>query len=399
MPKAATPPAGGPLAGVRILDLSSVMMGPYATQLLGDMGADVIVVEQAAGDKNRFMGQGPHPQLSGIALNLLRNKRDLCLDLKDPRGREACLRLAATCDVLVTNLRPGALGRLGLGYDEVSARAPRIVYCQAHGYPSDSEDADLPAFDDVIQAASGMADLMRRVCGEPLLAPSILADKVCGLTIAYAVCAALFARTAAGTGQYIEVPMVDTMRAFVLAEHGAGAIADPPQAAAGYNRILTGERRAKRTADGWIHVMPYSEQNWRDILTAGGRPELVTHPALATIQLRHEHSAWLYQLLAELLPAKTTAEWLAFCAEHDIPATEVASLDTLVAGLPELDHPVAGRYRTVPFPARFSDGLPGVRRGAPLIGEHNEELLAEAGYSPGETADLIAAGVVRSPDG
>jgi crotonobetainyl-CoA:carnitine CoA-transferase CaiB-like acyl-CoA transferase len=398
MRKAANPPAGGPLAGVRVLDLSSVMMGPYATQLLGDMGADVILVEQAAGDKNRSMGEGPHPQLSGIALNLLRNKRDICLNLKDPRGREACLRLAATCDVLVTNLRPGALRRLGLGYDDVAASAPAIVYCQAHGYPSDSPAADLPAFDDVIQAASGMADLMRRVCGLPLLAPSILADKVCGLTIAYAVCAALYARAASGRGQYVEVPMIDTMRAFVLAEHGAGAISDPPQAAAGYNRILTDMRRAKRTADGWIHVMPYSEQNWRDILTAAGRPELVSHPALATIRLRHEHSAWLYQLLEELLPAKTTAEWLAFCAQRDIPATEVASIDALVGDLTELDHPVAGRYRTVPFPVRFADGLPGVRRGAPLIGQHNEELLGEAGYQPAEIASLVAAGVARSPE-
>src|SRR3984957_2304881 len=379
MPKAPKPPAGGPLAGVRVLDLSSVMMGPYATQLLGDMGADVIVVEQAAGDKNRFMGQGPHPQLSGIALNLLRNKRDICLDLKDPRGREACLRLAATCDVLVTNLRPGALRRLGLSYEEVAARAPRIVFCQAHGYRSDGPDADLPAFDDVVQAASGMPDLMQRVCGAPLLAPSILADKVCGLTIAYTVCAALYARAASGAGEYVEIPMVDTMRAFVLAEHGAGAISEPPQDGAGYNRILTDTRRAKRTADGWIHVLPYSERNWRDILTAGGRPELISHPALATIQLRHEHSAWLYQLLEEMLPAKTTAEWLAFCAQRDIPATEVASIGELVSALPELDPPVAGRYRTVPFPVRFAGGLPGVRRGAPLIGQHNEELLSEAG--------------------
>jgi crotonobetainyl-CoA:carnitine CoA-transferase CaiB-like acyl-CoA transferase len=397
MPTASSRPLDGPLAGVRVLDLSSVMMGPYATQLLGDMGADVIVVEQASGDKNRFMGKGPHPQLSGISLNLLRNKRDICLDLKDARGREACLRLAGTCDVMVTNLRPGALRRLRLEYDDVAPRAPQIVYCQAHGYPSDSADADRPAFDDVVQAASGMADVMSRVCGAPLLAPTILADKVCGITIVYAVCAALYSRAASGLGQHLEVPMIETMRAFVLTEHGAGAIGDPPQDTAGYSRILTGTRRAKQTADGWIHVMPYSEQNWRDILTAGGRTDLLPHPALATIQLRHENSAWLYQLLEEILPERRTADWLAFCAEHDIPATEVAGIDSLVSDLGELDHPVAGRYRSVPFPVRFSAGLPGVRRSAPLIGEHNEELLREAGYSPEEIASLAAANIARRP--
>lgn len=389
--------ATGPLAGVRVLDLSSVMMGPYATQLLADMGAEVIVVERDRGDKNRYMGRGPHPQLSGIAMNLLRNKRDICLDLKDPRGREACLRLAATCDVFVTNLRPGPLRRLGLAYSEVAARRSDIVYCEAHGYATDSPDADRPAYDDVIQAASGMVDLMQRVSGEPLLTPSILADKVCGFTIAYAVCAGLFARARSGAGAHIEVPMVDTMRSFVLAEHGAGAVAEPPQAGAGYPRILTGMRRAKRTADGWIHVMPYSEENWRDILVAGRRADLVGHPAMATIQLRHENSAWLYGLLEEMLPQRTTAEWLEICERHQIPATEIASIDGLVAGLELREHPVTGSYRSIPFPVRFSGGLPGVRRDAPLIGEHNEELLAEAGYAEAEIADLVGAGVARRP--
>jgi crotonobetainyl-CoA:carnitine CoA-transferase CaiB-like acyl-CoA transferase len=390
-------PAGGPLAGIRVLDLSSVMMGPFATQLLADMGAEVIIVERDVGDKNRYMGRGPHPQLSGIAMNLLRNKRDICLDLKDPRGREACLRLAATCDVFVTNLRPGPLRRLGLSYDDIKSERPDVVYCEAHGYPSDSPDADKPAYDDVVQAASGMADLMRRVAGAPLLAPSILADKVCGLTIAYAVCAALVVRAQSGLGQHIEVPMVETMRSFVLAEHGAGAIAEPPQAGPGYPRILTSMRSAKRTADGWIHVMPYSEKNWADILVNGGRADLVGHPAMATIQLRHENSGWLYGLLEEMLATRSTAEWLEICRRHEIPAVEVASLEGLVADLTELDHPVAGRYREIPFPVRFSHGRSGVRRAAPLIGEHNEELLAEAGYGADEIAMLAADRVVRRP--
>ena len=237
----------GPLAGVRVLDLSSVLMGPAATRTLGDLGADVIFVEPAKGDRNRTMGSGPVDEFSGIALNLLRNKRSISVDLKQSRGRQAFLDIAATCDVMITNLRPGPLRRLGLHYEAVRDVRNDIVFCRAHGYPSSSEQANAPAYDDIIQSASGVGDLFRRMGAEPMLLPSLVADKVCGLTIANSVTAALFHKAQTGQGQCIEIPMVDVMRAFVLTEHGSGAISEPPVADAGYARILTPERRPQPT--------------------------------------------------------------------------------------------------------------------------------------------------------
>ena len=218
----------GPLSGVRVLDLTTVVMGPYATQVLGDLGADVIVVEGTTLETNRVMGPGPHPQLSGTSLNLMRNKRSLRLDFKLAEGREALLRVAATCDVVITNVRPSALRRAGLRYEDVAARHPDIVYCEAHGWPTDSERTDDPAYDDVIQAGTGVADAFRRQTGSPSLVPTIFVDKLCGLTIAYAVIAALFRRERTGRGERIEVPMSEAAAAFVLVEHGAGAIPEPP---------------------------------------------------------------------------------------------------------------------------------------------------------------------------
>ena len=223
---------GGPLADVRVLDLTSVVMGPFATQILGDLGAQVTTVEDVHGDTNRTMGFGPHPQFSGVSLNLLRNKRNISLNLRHPDGLEACLRLAEQADIVITNLRPGSLRRLGLDYESVRARSPKVIYCQAQGWPTDSPDADKPAYDDVVQSAAGMAALFELRDGEPAIAPTIMADKLSGLTIVYGVLAALHHRDRTGEGQRLEVPMVEAMRAFVLAEHASAAVQVPPQAIA-----------------------------------------------------------------------------------------------------------------------------------------------------------------------
>ena len=232
----------GPLDGIRVLDLTSVIMGPYATQIMGDLGADVISIEEAHGDTNRAMGLGPHRQLSGVSLNLLRNKRNVCVDLKTEEGRALFLDIGATADVVVTNLRPGPLRRLRLTYDDVRAVRPDVVFCEARGYREDSVKAEDPAYDDVIQAGSGMADVIEKVTGEPRVVPSIIADKVCGLTIVYAVLAALVHRERTGEGQRIEVPMLDAMQSFMLVEHAAGATTVPPVAPAGYGRVLSVHR-------------------------------------------------------------------------------------------------------------------------------------------------------------
>src|SRR5262249_645284 len=252
------------------LVLTSVVVGPLATQILGDRGADVIALESRDGDINRSMSSGPVPGLSGVSLNLLRNKRNIAIDISRPQGRAALLRIAAGCDVFVTNLRPASLARAGLDYADVAAVRHDVVYCQASGFPSDSAQANDKAFDDVIQAASGVPDLMRLAGLPPALVPMLLADKGCGLVIAYPIIAALFHRERTGRGQHLEVPMIDAMRAFTLVEHGGSAISLPPRGPAGYPRILTRLRAAAATSDGWIALQPHHQRQWNALVRAAG---------------------------------------------------------------------------------------------------------------------------------
>ncbi len=384
----------GPLAGIRVLDLTSVIMGPYATQILGDLGADVIWVEDAKGDTNRYMGAGPDPLMSGVALNILRNKRNIGLDLKAPGGREAFLRIAATCDVVVTNLRPGPLARLRLTYDDVRAVRPDIVFCQAQGWPTDSPDADLPAYDDIVQTATGFGDIFERANGRPAMVPSIVADKVSGLTIAYTIMAALFHRERTGEGQRVEVPMVEAVSAFMLVEHGAGAIPEPPLTPAGYPRILTPHRRPHRTTDGWIAILPYSNRHYRDLFTAGGRPELMDDERMRSERSRIVHADWLYSTVAEIVQHDTTARWSEFCRSHDIPSSPVVRLSEMVEALPIEHHERFGPYRRTGFGSRFSATPASVRSHAPMRGQHDEQILTEAGLSPEEIAALRAGGAI-----
>jgi crotonobetainyl-CoA:carnitine CoA-transferase CaiB-like acyl-CoA transferase len=382
--------ASGPLDGVRVLDLTSIVMGPLATQILGDLGADVITVEDPRGTLSRVMTAGPHPQLSGVALNLLRNKRNVVLDLKTTEGRDAFLSIAATAQVVVTNLRPATLERLRLTYEDVAAVQPDIVYCQAQGYPSDSPAANAPAYDDVIQAGTGLPDAFRRFSGEPLFAPTLMADKVSGLIIAYAVLAALLHRERTGEGQRVEVPMVDVMTAFMLVEHAGAATARPPQGEPGYQRILNPERKPQRTKDGWVSVLPYTTRNFEDIFRAGGRDDLAEDDRIHSARSRLQHADALYREVAAILTQRTTDEWLEFCAASDVPASAIPTLDQMVDDLAEDDHPVVGRYKVIPQPVRFSRMRgPVVRRPAALSGQHTDEVLAEV-------ADLVR---LPAPDG
>ena len=388
------PQPTGPLVGVRVLDLTSVVMGPYATQILGDLGADVITVEPGRGETNRAMGAGPSRQFSGVSLNLLRNKRNIAVDIKHPEGRKVILDIAATCDVFVTNLRPGALGRAGLTYGDVVAVRPDVIYCQAQGYPSGSSRQDEPAYDDVIQAETGIADAAARVGGTPQVAPTIMADKVCGLTIAYSILAALYRRAITGEGDRVEVPMVDTVTSFILVEHGSAAIPRPPLGPAGYPRILTPHRRPWPTKDGWIMVLPYTREHYDSVFGATGRTDLLGDERYATGRARIANSGFLYDQVGRMLVERTTEEWLSFFREHDIPAGAVGSLNDLVDQLPEGDHPSAGRYKVIPPPVRFDHSPQNVRRHAPRIGEHTDEVLLEAGYDQAEVAALRASGAL-----
>jgi crotonobetainyl-CoA:carnitine CoA-transferase CaiB-like acyl-CoA transferase len=390
--------ATGPLDAIRVLDLTSVVMGPLATQILGDLGADVITVESRDGDINRTMSSGPVRGLSGVSLNLLRNKRNVTIDISRPEGRSALLRIAAGCDVFVTNLRPASLQRARLEYADIAAVKPDVIYCQATGFASDSDEADKPAFDDIVQAASGVPDLMRLSGLPPVLVPMLLADKVCGLVIAYAIIAALFHRERTGQGQRVEVPMIDAMRAFALVEHGGSAIPVPPRGPAGYPRILTPLRATAATADGWIALQPHRDEQWTALVRAAGLDDLAGDPRLSTRSLWRD-PGFGYTTLSRVLITKTTAEWLTFCAEHGIPAAQVARLDEVIAALPESEHPEAGTYKMIPPPTRFSATPASVRRPAPLPGQHTTEVLAQAGLSRAEIDQLAEAGILRQRDG
>jgi crotonobetainyl-CoA:carnitine CoA-transferase CaiB-like acyl-CoA transferase len=389
---------GGALAGVRILDLTSVVMGPFATQVLADLGADVICVEASGGDPVRFYGYGRHPQLSGVALTALRNKRNVTLNLKAERGREAFLRIAATCDVVITNLRPAPRKRLGLSYEDVREVNPEIIYCHAQGWSIDSGRADDPAYDDVIQAASGMAQAFIMQNGKPALAPIAIADQVSSLTIVYSVLAALFHRQRTGQGQCIEVPMIDSMEAFVLFMHGKDAIPQPPFGAPGYERLASPLRAPLPTRDGFLQLVLYTRDNWIDFFVAGGVMNAADDERLRTPVMRNQHYGQLYAEMAEILKTRTTADWVAWCEAHGVANSSVVTMEELIDKYPIVEHPVAGPYKQIPFPVRFSETPVEHRRHAPLPGQHNAEVLAEVGYSDQDIEEVKAAGGLLEGD-
>ena len=383
-----------PLDGVRIIDMSSVVMGPFATQLLADLGADVIAIEDRRGDTNRSMGAGPHPQLSGVSLNLLRNKRSIGLDVRTDAGHEALGRLVATADVFVTNLRPGSRRRARITHADLQAFRPDLVYCAAAGYPTDDPRADAPAYDDVIQAGAGFPELFERIDLPPVFTPTLVADKTVGLMIANVVLAALFRRERSGEGSDISIAMAEVMRAFVLAEHGAEAVPEPQLGRPGYPRILNANRRPQRTADGLISVLPYEEHHYEAIFRHGGREDLLDDPRLESRRTRIANGASLYRDVADIIRTRTTAEWVEIGRESGIPMSALSSLDDLVDELPVAEHPHAGSYRVIPPMTGETPSAATVRRPAPLQGEHNREVLAEVGYSDEQIAELEAADIL-----
>jgi crotonobetainyl-CoA:carnitine CoA-transferase CaiB-like acyl-CoA transferase len=395
----------GPLRGVRVADLSTAVMGPLATRMLGDLGAEVIKVEPPEGDFPRHFTPARTPGLSGFWLNLNRNKRSIVLDLKQPDGREAFLDLIATCDVFVTNLRSRALEALAIGYDDLVRVRPDLVYCSGRGFGRGGPYADKAAYDDVIQAASGLASLFARVGDEPAYVPAIIGDKVAALHITQAVLAALFRRAQTGEGDYVEVPMAEALAAFNLVEHLNGHAFEPALGSFGYGRLMSPGRRPLRAADGWVCVMPYSDANWRAFFTFAGRPELADDPRFASINARVDNISELFALLHDLVARRTIEEWMKFCDDASIPAAPVVDLEhaaddphfAAVGLFESVEHPTEGRYRYVTDPVTFTSGTAGLWRHAPALGEHTAEVLAEIGYEPERIAHLIDGTVEPDP--
>jgi len=387
-----TPRRTGPLAGVRVLDLTAVVLGPLATQILGDFGADVIKLEPPVGDLMRANGVSRQRGMSSIFLAINRNKRSLAIDLKRPEGLAAVLRLLPTVDVLVHNMRTAAIERLGLGHSACTALNPRLIYCVATGFGEDGPDAGKPAFDDVIQAACGLAGLIGLTegsAGTPDYVPSLIADKTTGLALANAVLAALYERTQSGLGQYVEVPMFETMVAFTLAEHLGGRTFEPALGPAGYARLLAGGRKPAPTRDGHVALLPYTGEHWRKFFARVGRADLVDKYNVDDRHARNARVKELYADMATITRTLGTAELLALCAELDIPATRIHTIDELpehphlkAVGLfqPQV-HPSVGPIVAVRPTTRFARTPAELALPAPTLGQHSAEVLREAGLS------------------
>jgi crotonobetainyl-CoA:carnitine CoA-transferase CaiB-like acyl-CoA transferase len=386
----------GPLDGVRVLDLSSVVLGPMATQVLADMGADVIKIESPEGDLMRANGVVETPGMSSIFLALNRNKRSVVLDLKEEGARDTLRRLIPTVDVIVHNMRVSAIERLGFGYDTARKLNPEIVYCAATGFGQEGPHRDKPAFDDIIQAACGFVGAASISRDEPDYLPSLIADKTTGLAVANAVMAALFYRERHGKGQYVEVPMLETMAAFVLTEHMGGMTFPGATTKAGYARLLEGGRKPVRTRDGWMSLLPYTAKHWKAFFHEVDRDDLGERYNIASRRERNAHIKVLYAHLRELAPERTTAQWMTLCEELDIPATPIYALDDLpshpqlsaVGLFEESMHPSVGAIRQIRPTARFGGTPTSIRRHAPSLGQDTAEVLREAGFSEAEIESI-----------
>ena len=390
----------GPLSGVRILDLTSVVAGPLATQMLGDMGADVIKIEAPEGDAPRHTGPARSPGMAALFMGLNRSKRSLVLDLKIDAAKDALWRLIATADVLVHSMRPQAIGRLGFGHAAVCAKNPRLVYAALHGYRDGGPYSGQPAYDDVIQGQSGIAALMAQVAGEPRYAPMILADKTCALSIAGAISAALFARERTGRGQFVEIPMFEQMVAFVLGEHLFGHNFVPPLGTLGYTRVTAPWRRPYKTKDGYLCMMAYTQAHWRKFWSMVGKPEMMSDPRFDSIASRAKNVVAIYELASQCIADKTTDEWLARLRELEIPAARMSNLDDLFTD-PQLaasgffkraNHPSEGEILYTDLPVRFGGASSTSKRLQPRLGEHSFEVLREAGFKEAEIQALAASG-------
>jgi crotonobetainyl-CoA:carnitine CoA-transferase CaiB-like acyl-CoA transferase len=375
----------GPLHGIRVVDLTTVGMGPYATQILGDMGADVIKVESPAGDAFRDIAPARHAGMGAAFLALNRNKRSIVLDLARAADREILLTLLETADVFVCNLRPQSLERLSLDYESLRGRFPRLIYCGVYGFSERGPYAGRPALDDIVQAMSGLAALQGYNAGAPAYVNSIVADKIGGLTAAGSIAMALAERATSGAGQAIEVPMFELMVSFNLVEHLAGATFPSSDDGLGYERVLAPERRPYRTRDGYISLLPYTTAQWQRFFRLAGRPELAEHHELVDATARSRTINRWYSILAEMVTLRSTAEWLELLKEADVPMAAVAGLDDLlhdphlraVGIVTEHTHPTEGEIRTVGIPVTFSRTPGSIRRLAPRLGEHNDEIRAE----------------------
>lgn len=390
----------GPLKGIRVLDLTAVVLGPFATQMLGDWGADVIKVEGIGGDTARNSGVFRNRGMASVFLQINRNKRSIALDLKSKGGKEVLRRLIPTMDVLVSNIRPEGMRRLGFGYETCKALNPRLIYAVATGFGQDGPWRARPAFDEIIQAASGFASAMGSD-DEPQFVPSLAADKLTGMAMVSAVCAALYQRERSGEGQLVEVPMLETLTAFNSVEMMGGMSFEPSLGEPGYKRMR--HRKPAKTKDGWMTMLPYSAANWCAFFEAVGRPELIEELSITDPVKRAQNIDTVYETMRAIALTKTTAEWEELLLRIDVPHTSFTRM-TAVAEQPHLkavlmfsvlDHPSEGAIRIARPPTRFASTPANVHRHVPRLGEHTSEVLCELSFSENEISEMIASLAVK----
>ena len=393
--------AGGPLEGVRIVDLTSVVVGPLATQILADHGAEVIKVETKSGDLVRNMnGKSVTPGMGAKFLHLNRNKRSIVLDLKNPGGHAALLKLIEKADVLVWNVRPPAMARLKLSYEEVCKVNPKIIYCGMFGFGQDGRYREKPAYDTIIQGSSGMAALHHRAMGEPRFVPMVVADKVVGLIAVQMITMALYRAAKTGKGSAIEIPMFENMVKFVLEEHMYLKTFDPPLGETGDPRLLDPLGKPIPTKDGWICISANTNDQAFGLFDVIGRPELKTDLRFSSVPARFANVTAYFEVRMEGLKRKTTAEWLELFDAADVPAMPYHTLDSVLddphladIGFFEIkDHPTEGRTRSMRLPNKWSCGTREGWTPAPKLGEQSIEILREAGLSEDEIQALVTAG-------
>lgn len=381
----------GPLAGIRVIECASIVLGPMTTQLLGDMGADVIKVEDRAGDLTRRIGPERADRMGALFLGCNRNKRSVVLDLKDAEHRGAFDTLVVGADIVVTSIRPSAATRLGLDHDALSRLNPAIITCQLEGFGADGPYAGKAAYDDIVQSLAGLAMLQTVVTGEPRYVPTILADKITAVHAAYAIAAALIHRLRTGRGQAVNVAMLETTTSFTLVEHLWGEACEPPIGPMGYPPVATASRRPFRTQDSYLAVMPYTDANWRRFYELIGRHDRVDDPAFNTLRGRHANIDLVWGDLKKQLTKRTSAEWIALLEHEDIPFAAVNTLEDLltdphlmkVGFWKSLTGPDGEVQRFPRSPLVLADSPASIRRLPPRLGEHTREVLLEYGVATG----------------
>ena len=392
----------GPLQGVRVVDLTTVMLGPFCTQILGEMGAEIIKIETPEGDVNRWTGESRSPGMSTGQLIKGRNKRSIILDLKVKKVRKVFEKLIQTADVFVHNIRPKASKRLAIDYETIAELNPNIIYASATGFGETGPFADKPAYDDLIQGASGIASLFGKVTGTPRYVPSVMADKTTGLFLSNYISMALFHRERTGEGQKLHVPMYESFAAFIVSEHMQGQTFVPPTGPAGYTRMLTSHRKPYETKDGFICVVPYKQKHWANFLALVGRADLIKEPRFSNQTERTKNIDTLYEIVSDSMKRRSTNDWIIALSDADIPAGPMNSPEDLfecphlkaVEMFPEIEHPTEGRIRHIKVPAAFSTTPGGLYHHSERLGASTNAVLNELGFSRTEITELENLGAI-----